>query len=180
MKRKRAWLSLGILVLAVTAASFAFSFFRTERETLPPDSKFEFQFGRGSGWHGLDLLRITSNGQAEYEFQTTAGEWRRKTFLVPEKQIVDLREAINDLGILDLRKSYHGDVADGTQWCLLIKEEGKARSFYFDNSFPAPIQKLADFVDRTILEPFADPIEGKLVPARHHREHEKEIWASVR
>ena len=30
-------------------------------DVFQPDPLFELQFGRGSGWHGLDLLRITSD-----------------------------------------------------------------------------------------------------------------------
>jgi hypothetical protein len=157
-----------LLVVAVTFGIFAFGTYVyleyfAPRETLPPDETWEFQFGRGSGWHGLDLLRITSDGRSEFEFQTDVGAWQRKTFVVPNEQIDALRQKINALGILDLDKTYHGNVQDGTQWCLLIKTEGKARSFYFD-----------------ILAPFAEPVAGVRVPTRHHRQHEKEIWASIR
>jgi hypothetical protein len=45
--------------------------------------------------------------------------------------------------------------------------------------FPPSIRKFAAFVDQTILEPFADPLDPEIVPARHHHKHEKEIWASI-
>src|SRR5262245_25938730 len=88
-------------------------------DRIIPDEKFELQFGRGSGWHGLDLLRITSDGNAWYEYQEILGEWQRKRFHVGAKQIQELREAIDTLDLWELARSYHADVADGTQWCLL-------------------------------------------------------------
>lgn len=181
MKSKRVWTGLAIVgVLACATGLYVYAFVYDGRTSIPPEKKFEFQFGRGSGWHGLDLLRITSDGTSEYEFQESQGEWRHKAFVIPAKQVEDLREAINRFGILDLNRHYHGGVHDGTQWCLLIKVEGESRSFYFDNNFPGPIRKLAGFVDQSVLEPFAAPVQATIVPTRNHRKHEKEIWASIR
>jgi hypothetical protein len=148
---------------------------------IPRDEKFDFQLGRGSGWHGLDLLRITSDGVAVYEYQTKlGGGWERKTFLVDRARLDALSDTINNLRIKDLKRAYHGNVADGTQWCLLISIDGDTKSVYCDNNFPGPIRSLAKFVDETILEPLAGPVVAETVPERHYREHEKEIWASIR
>jgi hypothetical protein len=147
---------------------------------IPRDENFDFQLGRGSGWHGLDLFRVTSDGTAVYEYQTESGEgWERKTFLVDRARLDALRDAINNLRIAELNRAYHGNVMDGTQWCLLISMDGQTKSVYCDNNFPAPIRNLATLVDETILEPLGSPIVAETVPQRHHRKHEKELWAAI-
>lgn len=152
----------------------------TDSEPIAPDQEFELQLGRGSGWHGLDLLRITSDGRATYEYQPELGTWLRKVFVVDTKRVDQLRLAVNDLNIWGMQGKYAANVMDGTQWIVFIRVNGKAKSVYFDNKFPRRIRTFADLVDEIILGPLADPIEPSIVPNRLHRQHEKDIWASIR
>ncbi len=177
---KRVVCSSVAVVGFLVVATGPYLFWYADRTRIPADEKFDLQFGRGSGWHGLDLLRITSDGRAEYEYQADHGEWRRKTFVVPEHQLTKLRQEITELNPWGMDRAYHRNVADGTQWCFLVRIDGKSKSVYFDNNFPNAIRRFADVIDQTVLVPFADPVEAEVVPQRHHRKHEKEIWASIR
>jgi hypothetical protein len=148
---------------------------------MRPDEKFEFQFGRGSGWHGLDVVRITSDGSASYEYQSESDVWRRKVFEIDADVLEALREKINSVNVMDMQRSYSNpSIADGTQWCLLVRIDGRTKSVYFNNKFPDEIRNLAAFVDETILEPFADPVDAVTVPSWHHRKHETPLWTSIR
>lgn len=93
--------------------------------------------------------------------------------------MANLRRAINVMNIGAMERAYHGQVVDGTQWILLVRVDGKEKSVYFDNNFPKSIRTFSSFVHQAILEPLADPVESEVVPARHHRKHEKAIWASI-
>jgi hypothetical protein len=152
----------------------------TDSEPIGPDQEFELQFGRGSGWHGLDLLRVASDGRATYEYQPQWGTWIRKTFVVDIERMRELRAAVNDLNVWGMQRAYSRGVADGTQWIVLIRVEGKSKSVYFDNKFPVRIKRFADYVDNAILKPLADPVEPIIVPTRLHGQHTKEIWASIK
>lgn len=180
LKCKRTW--IGVPIGVAIAAVFAWCWYTLgQPDPIQPDQKFEIQFGRGSGWHGLDLLRITSDGEAWFEYQTETdnGVWHRKRFHVGDQRLADLRDAINALNPWGMAAAYHGNVHDGTQWVLLVRVDGKSKSVYFDNNFPGRITQFAGFIDRAILEPLAEPIAPEVVPARHHRKHEKDIWASI-
>jgi hypothetical protein len=71
-------------------------------------------------------------------------------------------------------------IADGTQWCLLIKTGGESKSIYCNNRFPRPIEELAAFVDEAILEQVAGQVAAVLYPAGETRRHERELWASIK
>jgi hypothetical protein len=92
-----------------------------------------------------------------------------------------LVEKINALGILGMDREYHNPrIADGTQWRLLIKCGGEAKSIYCDNRFPRPIEKLAAYVDEAILEQVAGTVAAVPYPAGRNRLHESELWDSIR
>jgi hypothetical protein len=147
---------------------------------ITADATFEFQLGQGSGWHGLDLLKIPADGMAVYEYQPQRGKWFRKRFSVDKGRLEALIEKIKALNILDMERWYTSGIADGTQWCILIKSGGQQKSIYCDNKFPQPIKDLAAFVHETIIEPLGGRVEAVVVPEREHHNHEKEIWASIR
>lgn len=170
---------VGILMLAIVALASLW-YRHGEPDALRPDENFELQFGRGSGWHGLDVLRITSDRRAVYEYRTELGIWERKRFAVDAKGLADLRGAIDTLNPWDMERAYHADVCDGTQWAFFVCVDGTSKSIYFNNHFPGAIKQFADFVDRAILQPFADPLKAQTVADRHHRKHEKELWESIR
>lgn len=180
LKCRGKWFIATAVVMIAAIALGHYWFTLGQPNAIQPDEEFELQFGRGSGWHGLDLLRITSDGNAVYEYQAERDIWKRKSFVVNEATLVALRKTINDLNIWGMDHHDDGSTNDGTQWCLLIRIDGKSKAFYFDNHFPNRIRQLADFVDQAILEPFAVPVVAEVVPARHHRKHEKELWQSVR
>jgi uncharacterized membrane protein YfcA len=173
-----AYVHVGLIVIG--SILLVQSIWQEKRPILVQDETFEFQLGQGSGWHGLDLLKITADGKAVYEYQSSRGEWERKTFFVDKASMDALICKINSLKIMELDRAYHGDVADGTQWCLLIKSNGRAKSVYCDNNFPERIEKLAAFVHETIIEPFGGKAEARAVPPRECRKHEKEIWESIK
>ncbi len=160
--------SLALVALIVLAgAALASLWYRHgEPDAIQPDETFELQFGRGSGWHGLDVLRITSDGKAVYEYQTDLGIWERKRFALDAEVLADLRGAIGTLNPWEMDREYHANVCDGMQRVLLIRVEGKSKLIYFNSQFPDGIKKFAGFVDRNILQPFAGPVEAEIAPAR--------------
>jgi hypothetical protein len=177
LRSKWSWICL----LAVTAVAFGWGLYSWGRpDPLEPDAQFELQFGRGSARHGLDVLRVTSDGNAVYEYQPDLNVWERRRFRLGVQALADLRKAIDDLDPWSMPAVYRANIADGTQWILLIRVEGREKAVYFDNNFPDAIQRLADHIDHRIIAPLADPVPPESVPSWHQRKHEKELWEAVR
>ncbi|MSU78602.1 MAG: hypothetical protein EXS16_10980 [Gemmataceae bacterium] len=150
-------------------------------DPMQPDEVFELQFGRGSGWLGLDVLRIVSKSEASYEYRVDGGDWHRKKFKLNDAEMASLRNAITQMNVWAMERAYsRPERADGTQWVLLVRENGKSRSVYFDNNFPEAIRNFAEFVDQKIIVPYADTLNPTVVPERHHLKHQKAIWESIR
>src|SRR5262249_37015423 len=123
-------------------------------EPLVGDATFEFQLGKGSGLHGLNIIKIAADGNAEYEFRSDSDNWKRKKFLVDRQRIEALIDSINTLKIRSLEDEYiDRNTLDGSQWVLLVKGGGHAKSIYCSNMFPEQIQQLANLVHKTIIEP---------------------------
>jgi hypothetical protein len=173
-------LAVFVVVAIAAVALFAASYDWRGPDTSQPDPNLELQFGRGSGLSGLDLLRVVSDGTASFEFQTEEGDWRRKRFHLDANAMADLRAEIDKLRIMELAPKYQADLCDGTQWCLLLRIDGKTKFVYFNNSFPDEIRKLSDYVDNVILGQFAEPVPSRAVLPWQHRQHEETLWASIR
>jgi hypothetical protein len=79
--------------------------------------------------------------------------WRRATFTVPPQTVTDLRKLLVDTGYFDLKRSYNGNVEDGTQWFVRARAGGREKGVWCNNHFPADVIKLNDFVRTRIVEP---------------------------
>src|SRR5256885_12477044 len=112
---------------------------RVEKDDRPsfridPARPFRVEFGRGSGWHGLDTIKFELGGvvvlhrmkEAEkgYAFETA-------TLRLPPDAVADVLKAIDTNDLLGLHKAYHADMHDGTQWVLWIKQGEREKSVYF-------------------------------------------------
>lgn len=63
LKGRGKWFAALAALLAIIALGW--SWYSLGRpDSIQPDEKFELQFGQGRGWHGLDVLQITSEGKA--------------------------------------------------------------------------------------------------------------------
>lgn len=84
--------------------------------------------------------------------------WRRAAFTVPPRTVADLRQLLVDSGYFDLKRSYSGGVADGTQWFVRARAGGREKAVWCDNHFPADVIKLNDFVRTRIVGPNRESI----------------------
>lgn len=84
----------------------------------------------------------------------------------------------NDL--IGLRKEYHENIHDGTQWVLWIKQGEREKSVYFNNNFPHRIKAFAKQLDAILEHAGLDKAAWQPVPQRNSRQHERELWDSIR
>jgi hypothetical protein len=177
-KHKTRFLALCLLSIALVIVVCVYN-----RDLIRPapwpvvyDSAFEFQLGQGSGWQGLDLIKITADGKAVYQFQSSGGVWSRKTFQLTSAEMQSLADRLNDLKIVALDDHYAVNIHDGTQWCLLVKSQGHLKRIYCDNRFPRRVKKLAAFVHETIIDRTGAKALAVPVPPAQFRDFEAEVW----
>ena len=140
------------------------------------DSTFEFQLGQGSGWQGLNLIKITADGNAVYQYESFSNVWSRKTFQLTPVEVQSLADQVNELKIVALDDHYRASVHDGTQWCILVKSQGHRKRIYCDNRFLRRIEKLAAFVHEKIIDRAGEKAVAVSISPDRFREFEAEIW----
>lgn len=148
---------------------------------------FYLQFGRGSGWHGLDTIEIKETGDVtmirmknEWKDKTIYYFWEKTTISLNSLTIKNIALKIESLDLISMKSNYRADIMDGTQWILWIKQGEQKKSIYFDNSFPSAIKDFANFIDNELKKAGIDKAEWVRVPKNEARNHEKDIWNSLK
>jgi hypothetical protein len=110
---------------------------------------FHIEFGRGSGWHGLDVIIVDQTGHVTMSRQPIrAGEvWTKGELSLPADLLVEIIAGVNSEKLTGLDKAYLGNVADGTQWLFYISQGANQKVVYFDNNFPGAITRFAKHLD---------------------------------
>jgi predicted small lipoprotein YifL len=172
--------------------SFNYPLSKTDRDDRPPfhlDSTqpFLIELGRGSGLDGLNTVKIGQDGAVVFHRlkQKLQGErvvqsWERASFHLQQGAMVQIVEAVEANRLLELHKGYHADVADGTQWVLWIKQGKRQKSVYFNNHFPKQIIRFAQKLDAILAESGSGKLKWKAVRADLARQHERELWDSIK
>jgi hypothetical protein len=100
---------------------------------------------------------------------------------LPPEVVAEVLKAVESNGLMGLHKAYHDDnIADGTQWVLWIKQGEREKSVYFNNSFPRAITAFAGQLDAILARAGLDKVAWQPVPERESRQHEKELWDSIK
>jgi hypothetical protein len=163
---------------------------------IDPDLPYHIELGQGSGWHGLDTVRITSDGMVVlfrshhvylprhplffWQTEMHVFYWETATFQLDKDAQQAVLQAIADCQLLKLHKTYSANIADGTQWVLWIKQSDKEKSVYFDNHFPKEICDFAKRLDEILHQGGRTHVQWRKVPASKERLHEKQLWESIR
>jgi hypothetical protein len=185
--RRRRWLLIavalavvggGVYLLAVRNDSPAFTIDRTQ--------PFWLEFGRGSGWHGLDTIKIDQTGRvvlnrvkSECKEDVTVLSWEAATLQLSPEAVAEVLKAVEANDLMGLRKEYHEDIHDGTQWVLWTKQGKREKSVYFNNNFPRRIKAFAEQIDTILARSGLDKVAWQPVPEQDSRQHERELWDSI-
>lgn len=169
----------GVYLLAVRNDSPAF--------TIDHSQPFWLEFGRGSGWHGLNTVKIDQTGRAvlhrmksECKEDVTVLSWEVATLQLSPEALDEVLKAVESNDLMGLRKEYHEDIHDGTQWVLWIKQEEREKSVYFNNNFPRRIKAFAEQLDASLAQAGLDKVAWQPMPERESRQHERELWDSIK
>ena len=140
---------------------------------LNREKDFSIQLGRGSGWHGIELIKINNKGTVH--LHRLNGEHAEFDLTVEELDaIVD---SINTEKLTELDRKYiNENVNDGTQWLLWIRQNGKHTRTYFSNQFPKQILNFAKTVDAQLR---TGQRKLSFQTVKDPQGHAKQIWEII-
>jgi hypothetical protein len=146
---------------------------------IDPERPWRIEFGRGSGWHGLETVKLDQDGWVVLH-REKSGQWATTTLQLSADAVTGILEAVGANRLVELDRLYHADVFDGTQWVLCIRQGDREKTVYFDNHFPEPILRFATRLDE-ILVASADPnLRWRRVWGIDYRKHDRDLWDSIR
>lgn len=171
---------VGIYCLAVQSTAPAF--------TIDSTQPFYLEFGRGSGWHGLNTVKIDQTGRvtlhrmlSEHQQGVIVQTWEVATIQLSPVAVAEVLDRVEANDLIALRKVYRRkNIADGTQWVLWIKQGDREKSVYFTNQFPSAITRFADQLDEILARAGLGSVAWQPAPGRESRQHERELWESIK
>jgi antitoxin component YwqK of YwqJK toxin-antitoxin module len=136
---------------------------------------FAFILAQGSGWHGYDTLRVSARGKCEFYYFFTAPQvasvgdarlglrqgdlyhspvWRKAEFRLSNELQRQLRDALRTADLFGMQDQYiDRQVADGTQWVLRLRTEGREKRISCSNTFPEPLRQLSRALRDSVMAP---------------------------
>jgi hypothetical protein len=145
---------------------------------LNADLPFSIEIGRGSGWHGLDILTLNNTGAVVIRRvkSNTNRVYECADMKLTIKDILDIANCVNDCGILKLDRMYSADVRDGTQCVFVLKQGNNEKFVYFNNHFPPAFQIFTTTIDNILNNNGF----SKLTWSPSSDTHEKGLWEGIR
>jgi len=137
------------------------------------------EFGRGSGWHGLDTVKIFRDGTVTLHRQVRNPYWETTTFKLADEAMTEVLSAVDANRLSALLKEYDGSVADGTQWVLWFEQDGVEKTVYCDNRFPDEIVRFAKDLDGILAKNGLEDVKWQRVNVDDARKHERKLWDSI-
>jgi hypothetical protein len=180
---------MGRLLMIAAALATAGCSGRVEKDDRPtfhidPAQPFRLELGRGSGWHGLDTIRLSQDGSAVlHRLKQGPKEdvWETATLRLEPGALAEVLKAVEANDLTGLHRAYHEPgVHDGTQWVLWIEQGGREKSVYFNNRLPRPIIRFAEQLDDILARSGVDRVTWQPVPPSESRRHERELWDSIK
>jgi hypothetical protein len=155
--------------------------------SIDPNNAWVIEFGRGSGWQGLNTAKLDQDGhlllhrlRMERQGNPFISGWETTTAELPSGAVAEVLESVKANRLMELDKAYHAAVCDGTQWVLWIRQGEREKAVYFDNHFPTPIVRFAERFDAIVSGSVGPALRWQAVPSARVRDHERELWESIK
>jgi hypothetical protein len=116
----------------------------------------------------------------EHRQDVTAILWETATLQLSTEAVAEVLKAVESNDLMGLHRAYHEDINDGTQWVLWVKQGKREKSVYFDNRFPPAINQFAEQLDAILARAGFDKVVWQPVPEKESRQHERELWDSIK
>ena len=147
---------------------------------LDASKPFVIEFGRGSGWHGLDVVKISKTGSVELHRTENRPNAETATLQLSAADVKKVVDQLNSCQLTSLGRSYSDPgVQDGTQWILWIQQSASEKSVYFNNAFPAPINAFAGGLDAVLQNAGLSNVSWTPIPKQQGIDQQKALWARI-
>ena len=148
--------------------------------TLDVSKPFVIEFGRGSGWHGLDVIKIDGTGAVELHRIASGANIEAAWLRLSDAQKKELADLVNAQRLTSMGRTYtQPDVADGTQWVLWIQQMTMEKSVYFNNAFPTEIKAFAAGLDGLLENAGLSKASWTLIPNQQGIDQQAAVWARI-
>jgi hypothetical protein len=136
---------------------------------------FALIVAQGSTLRGFNTLRVTSAGKCDFHYFVTTKQiitagnkrwglpegtiyidsiWRRAEFQLTNRMQRQLWEALRRANLFGLKDDYiDEEIADGTQWIVRLRMNGREKRIYCSNAFPESLRKLSGTLRKSIMVP---------------------------
>jgi hypothetical protein len=148
---------------------------------LDASKPFVVELGRGSGWRGLDIIRIDQTGSVEMQRVGRDANMESAALRLPAADIEKLVDLINAHQLTSMARTYSDPgVADGTQWVLWIQQSPADKSIYCNNAFPKQITAFAGDLDALLQTAGAGSVVWSAVPRQKALDQQSALWDRIR
>lgn len=183
-KMQSRWLLIAF-VLAVLGGMYSLAMRNGSPSfTIDRSRPFCLEFGRGSGWQGLNTAKLDQTGRVVlYRMRrehVSVVHWETTTLQLSPQAFADVLNAVESNDLMTLREEYYENIQDGTQWVLWIKQGEREKSVYFNNNFPRRIMAFAEEFDAILARSGSDKSVWQPEPRQDSREHERTLWDSIK
>jgi hypothetical protein len=146
---------------------------------LDPSKPFVVEFGRGSGWHGLDVVKVDQTGSVQ--LSRISGQNVESTSLqLSNTDLATLVGLVNANQLTSMARMYADPrIVDGTQWVLWIEQSPSEKSIYFNNSFPNQITAYAHGLDALLQKAGLSAATWSALPKQRAIDQQKALWAHI-
>jgi hypothetical protein len=159
-----------------------------DRRTVEPDTRpafvldpakpFVIEFGRGSGLHGLDIIKVDQTGAVELSRVTGGQNVESASLRLSSADVRALVQLVNTNQLTSMGRTYSDPgVADGTQWVLWIEQAPSQKAVYFNNSFPSQITAYANGLDALLQKAGLNAAKWTPVPKQQGIDQQNALWA---
>ena len=175
-----------ILVLLIAAVLLGYGGYSFSKREVEPDSRPEFvldatkpfviEFGRGSGLHGLDVVKVDETGLVQLSRVAGTGI-ESATLRLYDSDVKALVGLVSARGLTGMARTYSDPkVHDGTQWVLWIQQSPSEKAVYFNNAFPRQIQSFARDLDAMLRGAGLGNVRWNAVPTQEGRDQQAALW----
>ena len=100
--------------------------------------------------------------------------------VLPHESVLQILAAVTDTRVLGLKKEYHANVADGTQWVFWATQGATEKSAYFNNHFPSAIVRFADALMTFWLKNGVFSVKWHPASEAEAVQFQKQFWDSIK
>ncbi len=116
--------------------------------SLEAGRPFVVELGRGSGWHGLNIVIVQETGAVAMYRMNRQARVEQASLQLTREQVQAVAGLVNRERLTGLTRAYENrDIRDGSQWVMWIEQGEKQRAVYYNNAFPGAIVRFAEGLD---------------------------------